>query len=398
MVQEAWFRYNASNKASSPQCKSLGGKLNDLIGKQDAAIIADPQGRIIFSKNADKNLIPASLLKILTALVALHYLGPDFRFKTEFYLDQDSNLKVKGYGDPLLTSEIIAEIAKGLGERLIKINDLVLDDSYFKQPIIIPGISSTAEPYDAPNGALCANFNTVCFKRTHNGSYVSAEPQTPLLSLALKRIKTSGLKEGRIVLSHQENDIILYTGHLLLCFMEKEGIQLSGRIRTGTVREEKDKLIFKYISRFSLKQVISNLLEYSNNFIANQLLMAAGAKAYGPPATLAKGVSATLSYAKNILKIENICIVEGSGISRANRMSAAHLYQILGKFEPYYLLMRKKDTEFYKTGTLSGIRTRAGYIKNGKKELYRFVVLINTPGKSTERIMEKLRQAVTSKP
>ena len=72
IVQEAWFRYNASNKASSPQCKSLGGKLNDLIGKQDAAIIADPQGRIIFSKNADKNLIPASLLKILTALVALH--------------------------------------------------------------------------------------------------------------------------------------------------------------------------------------------------------------------------------------------------------------------------------------------------------------------------------------
>ncbi len=387
-----------SDKVSSPHWKLLCSTTDELIGKKDAIIVSDPQGRIIFSKNADKNLIPASLLKILTALVSLHYLGPDYRFKTEFYLDEDSNLEVKGYGDPLLTSEIIAEIAKVLAERVIKINDLVLDDSYFKQPIIIPGISSSAEPYDAPNGALCVNFNTVYFKRDHNGSYVSAEPQTPLLPFALKRIKASGLQEGRIVLSHQENDIILYAGHLLFYFLEKEGIQLNGRIRSGRVRKEKDKLIFKYTAKFSLEQVISKLLEYSNNFTANQILIAAGAKAYGPPGTLEKGIRATATYAKDILKIENIRIVEGSGISKENRISAANLDQILREFEPYYLLMRKRDGEFYKTGNLNGINTRAGYLEDGKGELYRFVVLINTPGKSMESIMEKLRQSATINP
>ena len=65
------------------------GKLNslhNLIGNQDAILVADPQGKVIFSKNAGIQLIPASTLKILTALVALHYMGPDFRFATEFYL------------------------------------------------------------------------------------------------------------------------------------------------------------------------------------------------------------------------------------------------------------------------------------------------------------------------
>ena len=124
----------------------------------------------------------------------------------------------------------------------------------------------------------------------------------------------------------------------------------------------------------------------------------AGAKAYGPPGTLEKGIRATATYAKDILKIENIRIVEGSGISKENRISAANLDQILREFEPYYLLMRKRDGEFYKTGNLSGINTRAGYLEDGKGELYRFVVLINTPGKSMESIMEKLRQSATINP
>jgi D-alanyl-D-alanine carboxypeptidase/D-alanyl-D-alanine-endopeptidase (penicillin-binding protein 4) len=52
--------------------------------------------------------------------------------------------------------------------------------------------------------------------------------------------------------------------------------------------------------------------------------------------------------------------------------------------------MRHEGREFYKTGTLSGINTRVGYIENTKGQLYRFVVLMNTPGKSTRRIMRKL--------
>ncbi|MGD9177998.1 MAG: D-alanyl-D-alanine carboxypeptidase, partial [Desulfobacterales bacterium] len=68
-------------------------ELNALIGKSDSILVADAQGNILFSKNADQKRIPASILKIFTSLMALHYLGDDYRFPTEFYLDQHSNLK-----------------------------------------------------------------------------------------------------------------------------------------------------------------------------------------------------------------------------------------------------------------------------------------------------------------
>jgi serine-type D-Ala-D-Ala carboxypeptidase/endopeptidase (penicillin-binding protein 4) len=374
-------------------------ELNNFIGTHDAILVADPHGRIIFSKNAGMQLVPASVLKIFTALVALHYLGPEYRFATEFYQDQDSNLKIKGYGDPLLISETLIEIVNdltpGLDTKLKNINDLVLDGSYFKDPVLIPGVASTCEPYDAPNGALCVNFNTVNFRRDNNGAYVSAETQTPLLPFVLSRISASAMDRGRIILSPQKNEFTLYTGHLFLYFLKKKGIKSNGIIRMGRVKNKIDKLIFKYLSGFSFVQVVSKLLEYSNNFIANQLLIATGAKVYGPPGTLDKGIRAALTYTKNNLKIENLIIVEGSGISRKNRISAKSLYKILKVFEPYHSLMRRSGKAFYKTGTLKGINTRAGYVENAKGELYCFVVLLNTPGKSAKPIMDILLHDLT---
>jgi D-alanyl-D-alanine carboxypeptidase/D-alanyl-D-alanine-endopeptidase (penicillin-binding protein 4) len=370
----------------------------NLIGDHDAILVADHRGGILLSKNADKKLIPASTLKILTSLVAIHYMGPDYRFTTEFYLDNDSNLKIKGYGDPLLTSEILEEISKALGSRLDaehkKIKNIVLDDSYFKQPIIIPGITSSSEPYDAPNGALCANFNTVYFRRLENGKYVSAEEQTPLLPFALRKVKESKLNRGRIVFSHKENENTLYFGHLLKYFLEKEGVESNGDIRFGIVNKENDELLFSYTSCYLIKNIISKLLEHSNNFTANQLLIAAGAKLYGPPGTLDKGVLAAKDYAEKILNLKGLCIVEGSGISKKNRISAKSLYKTIEAFIPYHNLMQQKEREFYKTGTLKDINTRVGYIRGNKGELYSFVVMINTPGKSAEHIMKRLLNAL----
>ena len=124
--------------------------------------------------------------------------------------------------------------------------------------------------------------------------------------------------------------------------------------------------------------------------MANQLIIACGAKAYGPPGTLEKGVQAASAYAQNILKIDNIRFVEGSGISRKNRMSAGSFYKILKAFAPYHFLMPRMGKAFFKTGTLSGINTRAGYIENKEGRLYSFVVLLNTPGKSPKPMMDIL--------
>ena len=366
--------------------------LNRFIGKNDSILVVDSKGQIILAKNADIKRMPASILKIFTSLMALHYLGGDYRFPTEFYLDGQSNLKIKGYGDPLLISEVISKISQVLAVLLKNsqpLNDLVLDDSYFQQPLTIPGITSSAQPYDAPNGSLCVNFNTVSFKRTSQG-YVSAEPQTPLLPFVIKKIKASGLKQGRIVFSHSQNEIVLYAGKLFQYFFEKQGMRFKGKVKMGRINDNTDRLIFRYDSNSSLAEIVVKLLEHSNNFITNQLLIATGAKIIGPPGNLAKGVTIASDYAKEILNNEDITIVEGSGISRDDRISAVQMNQVLQEFLPYHYLMRRQGREFYKTGTLYGVSTRAGYIKRRNGEFYRYVIMFNTPGKSTDSLILRL--------
>ncbi len=362
--------------------------LEKLVGDKDSIVVEDPDGRIIYEKNAGKKLIPASTLKLLTSLAALNYLGPEYRFATEFYMDKDSNLKVKGYGDPLLTSEVLIEISKTLGSGVKHINDLVLDDSYFK-PTTIPGVTSSLEPYDSPNGALCANFNTVNFD-IFKGKPVSAEPQTPLLPFALKKINKSSIKAGRILLSSEQNENTLYAGHLLYHFLEKEGLKPKGKIIVGPVQQKTDSLILKYLSPFSIEEIISRLLLHSNNFIANQIVLAISAKINGQPGTLDKGVLAISDFAVNNLKIDDLTIVEGSGISRENRISAKSFLKILAAFEPYLDLMKHNGNEYYKTGTLTGISTRAGYIKRADGRLFKFVIMTNSNGNSAEKISKKL--------
>ncbi len=373
----------------------MAQELDDLkrfIGKNDSILVADTNGNIVLAKNAAEKRIPASILKIFTSLVALHYLADDYRFPTEFYLDKQSNLKIKGYGDPLLISEVVSKISQVLAVLLKNtqpLNDLILDDSYFQQPLTIPGITSSAQPYDAPNGALCVNFNTISFKRTSQG-YVSAEPQTPLLPFAIKKIKASGLNQGRIVFSHNKNEITLYAGNLFQYFLEKQGMRFNGKVKLGRINQKNDRLIFRYDSSSSLQEIVVKLLEHSNNFMTNQLLIATGAKIIGSPGTLAKGVAIASDYAKEMLDIENMTIVEGSGISRDNRVSAVQMVQVLQEFLPYYYLMRREGREFFKTGTLYGISTRAGYIKRTNGEFYRYVIMLNAPGKSTDSLILRL--------
>lgn len=361
-----------------------------LIGPKDALLVTAPDGSVILAANETAQRIPASTLKLLTSLVALHYLGPDYRFPTDFFMDKNQNLKIRGYGDPLLISEIIDAIGQKLARTLSRINDIVLDDTYFSQPLLIPGRSMSRQPYDAPNGALCVNFNTIKFNKNGAGRYMSAEPQTPLVPFVLLKIRASGVNSGRIVLSHHHNENVLYAGHLFIHFLNRSGIQCRGKVRTGKVTPETDRLILRYTSPFTLEKIIVKLLKHSNNYTANQLLIALGASVHGRPGNLQKGVQASLAYAEKILAIRGIRLVEGSGISRQNRISVLDMIRILTAFEPYRHLMMHSGREYYKTGSLNGIRTRAGYIERAEGGRYRFAVMMNTPGKSAEKVARLL--------
>jgi D-alanyl-D-alanine carboxypeptidase/D-alanyl-D-alanine-endopeptidase (penicillin-binding protein 4) len=396
----AWMVTVPAAAAASGQAQAISerlqAELSGRVGAQDAVMVVSPEGAVLARVNAARPLVPASILKILTALAALENLGPTYRFRTGFYMDCDDNLKIKGYGDPMLVSERLRTIAGILAAKRRRVNHLVLDDSYFKRPLRIPGRGSSAQPYDAPNGALCVNFNTVAFER-RDGTWISGEPQTPLLPYVVPKIAATGSSSGRITLAADGDEALTYTGRLFAYFLRGAGIETSGIVRRGVVRPETDRFLFDYRSEDDLSQVVRALLEFSNNFIANQLLLVMGATTHGAPGTIDKGLSVLKRFYRRDLGIPDGNIVEASGISRRNRITAQAMATILERFEPYYRLLRMEGRQYYKTGHLKGIRTRAGYLLDGGGARYRFVVMVNTPGKSTRGIMRAIEAAIAGK-
>ncbi|MDY6852246.1 MAG: D-alanyl-D-alanine carboxypeptidase, partial [Thermodesulfobacteriota bacterium] len=148
------------------------------LARGGAVMAADAAGNILLAHNPDKLLVPASTLKIVTAASALDALGPDYRFVTEFRLSPGSDLYVIGQGDPFLVSEELAVIARKLKSKgLAKVNRIFLDNSFFQKGLALHGTGRSLNPYDAYNGALCANFNTIFVRAGPGRKVVSAEPQ-----------------------------------------------------------------------------------------------------------------------------------------------------------------------------------------------------------------------------
>ncbi|OEU58509.1 MAG: hypothetical protein BAW33_01150 [Desulfobacterales bacterium C00003104] len=356
----------------------------DLLKENDSIVVADHSGRILLEKDADIKRIPASTLKILTVLAAFHFLGPDYRFITKFYTDDNANLKIRGYGDPLLISEVIEEISSVLARKISMCNSVIVDDSYFTNNSAIPGVSDSANPYDAPLSALSANFNTVFFKRNRKGEIVSAEPQTPIIPYLVDKIGKN-YKGDRISLFGNQHEAAIYTGHLLLHFLKENGVVCEETVQCGTILPE-DRLIYTYSAISTIREAAKGLFEFSNNFMANQIMLVLGAEVFGPPATLEKGRQAVLDYA-DTLGLSGIRVAEGSGISRQNRLSARDMLRILKEFEPCRRLLISRGLTYYKTGTLDGIQTRAGYMETDEGSSF-FVIFLNTPGGDADRLLD----------
>ncbi len=367
--------------------------LAENFSSQDALLVANSDGEVVFEKNKQKKCAPASVLKLLTSLAAIHHLGKSYRFQTEFYLDPEQNLKIKGYGDPMLVSEAWKEIADTLAPRVRWFKDLVLDDTYFFHDINIPGVGTSTNPYDAPNGALCSNFNTIFFKRDRAGNIISAEPQTPMTPLAIKKVRLLGLKTGRYNFSHNSREGALYAGELFVHFFRKSGGNFQGKIRLG-LTGARDKLVYTYKSAFALEDSLKKMLEFSNNFMANQIFIALGARVQGPPGTLEKGVRVVSRYAKEVLHLNDIAITEGSGISRKNRLSALDILAVLKAFEPHRALLSRKGQVLFKSGTLTDVRARAGYIECRSGRPYYFVILLNSPGQDIDALTANIAKAL----
>jgi len=175
--------------------------------------------------------------------------------------------------------------------------------------------------------------------------------------------------------------------------LEEAGNACQGEVRAGAVIPG-DRLVYTYKSAFTLAQALKKMFEFSNNFMANEILIALGARVHGPPGTLAKGVRVLSDFSRDVLRLSGVEIAEGSGISRKNRLSALDMLAVLRRFEPYRAVLVRDGRVLYKTGSLRGIRTRAGYVESRSGDPYYFVIFLNNSEADIDSILNCVKKSL----
>ncbi len=348
-----------------------------LALKNGGGLAIDETGKVLFDYRSDEKFMPASTLKVATAACALDTLGAEYRFMTDFYLTDDKVLVMKGYGDPFLVSEELSIIAANLKQAgLTKITGLLVDDTAFDPNIDLDGDSNSTNPYDALNGAVVANFNTIYVVK--NGSSVtSAEAQTPITPIARELAANLGGGKQRINLGKDKDRSARYAGELLVEFLKHEGVSVSGSVTRGEVPSDA-KEFYQHKSSKTVSHVVEDLLQYSTNFMANQLFLFVGAQTYGSPATEAKSTKTLQAFLANKVGWRDFTVTEGSGLSRKNQVTPKHMIALLKYFEPHAGLLPIKEGLFRaKTGTLTGASTLIGYFNTSSGHRVMFALMVN---------------------
>lgn len=350
-------------------------------------LVMDADGKELVAQNADEPFVPASVTKIVTAWLAMEVLGGDYRFKTSFYLDKARVLYVRGGGDPMLVSEELALLAPKLVEAIGKkpLAGIVIDTSYQPSNLRIPGVEDSNRSYDALNSAFAVNFNTINAVKRGN-KVESAETQTPITPIAISQFRARGPNgRGRISLAQDPAVSVQYAGELLAAFITKAGGSVKGKISTGRIpaghspsKTGVDALLPVYVHSQSrtLAEILTDMLRGSNNYIANQVFLEIGGQRSGGPVSLEK----SLKIAREILAKHDLAkaiqLEEGSGLSRDNRFTARGLAKVLNLFAPHADLLVSSKDNAYKTGTLEGVRTLAGYANTASHGRVRFVIAL----------------------
>ena len=373
--------------------------LSELIQK-GAYGVSDEQGNLLAGCNTDTPYIPASILKVPTALAAFALLGADYRFKTRFYTDSQDNLYIMGFGDPLLISEEISRIWGELKLRGVqRINSIYIDNSNFALEKRVPGRETSNNPYDAPVGSVVVNFNSVAVRVTKNRRILSDEKQTP--TLAIMREIARNYLPGHYRLNicrgkcETEQQMARYTTELFRALQKKT--EISGKGDSGIKKVPADaRLVYEHQNSKDLEYLTSSFLKYSSNFIANLVYLTCGAKKYGYPATWEKADRAVHEEMVSQLGEETASAIfheEGAGLSRNNRITARAMLEVLKVFRPYAYLMRKREGVLTKSGSMKGIYNYAGYLNDGNA----YVILLNQQRNARIGVLRLLKKQYDSK-
>jgi len=386
--------------------------------------------------NAAVPMNPASVMKLVTTYSALELLGPAYTWKTEVYAD-GANLIFKGYGDPKLNLESFWMLLRGLRARGLRElqGDIVLDHTYFAPQAEAAFDDDVYRPYNVAPDALLVNFKSLRFLFSPNGASgtvrVSAEPALPGLEIAnsLRLAEGSACPDGRAfreriqaefrprpprasfagtypaACGEREMNVALYPPQDYIAAMIRQLWSEMGGTWHGEVREgvtpPNARLIYSHESE-PLADVVRDINKFSNNVMARQLYLTIAAETAGAPAR----PEAAFTSIKKLLetrgvKAPELVMENGSGLSRSERISAAHLAALLqaawrSAVMPEFAaslpvvaadgtMKRRLRGEgiarqaHIKTGLLNDARTMAGYVLDRSGRRHVVVMLINHP-------------------
>ncbi len=421
-------------------------------------VIASPNGRILAQLNSRAKMTPASLTKIVTAAAVLEKMPIGHQFETTLLSSApvvngvlEGPLYLRGGGDPGFVSQTMwCLVDTFLRTGIKKINgNIVVDDSRFDDVRFDPSRDQTLidRAYDAPIGAMTFNWSAVnVFVRpgfkVGAPARVYVDPQNTYIRL-VNRARTS--RYGRTRLSvinenikndhltgHHETVVVsgeiplgapefvayrsivhpaIWSGYQLKAFLRERGITVTGAVRHGkTPRGAK---ILAVQKSKPIDELVSEMMKYSNNFMAEILTKDLGVQEKGPPGTMDKGMAVIHEFLNSLhFKPQNYVMISPSGISHKNKFRPIDLLRVLEhvrrRFEIYpeyvsslpiggvdgTLRIWLRGTEHLgvvraKTGTLDGVVGLGGYVGTRSGHLYEFVFLFNgTPtGAGRARIL-----------
>ena len=390
----------------------------------------------LISLNAKQAMNPASTMKLLTTYAGLELLGPAYTWKTEAWLDGElkdgvlhGDLVLKGYGDPKFTIEQfwlwLAELrARGLREIH---GNLVLDRSFFDLPPHDPAAfdNDPVRAYNVGPDALLLNFNTLRLRYLPDGGKLNVITEPPLDGIRLDNRLTPGPAGGcdgwddRVIVQPSGDSIVLQGGYpgecgerehnlsvmshtryveaMFRALWKELGGTLNGELREGTTRGDA-KLFSTHYSE-PLSAIIRDINKFSNNVMARQLFLTLGAS---DKSSIDRSVQVMQDWLqKQQLDFPELVLENGAGLSRTERISAAHLAQLLqhaaahplsAEFEASLPILgmdgsvkkRLKESPsaghaHLKTGTLEGVKTIAGYVRSKSGKEWVVVFFINHP-------------------
>ena len=264
-----------------------------------AAVAVDlTTGKPLFMRNPDLSLAPASNEKLPVTFAALRELGTSYRFRTEVLgrgqqigATWQGDIFLKGFGDPTLTSGGINRLAAQIGALgITQISGRVLgDESWFDARRTAPGWKP--------------DF------------YISESP--PLSALVVDR----AVYDGRIAV----RPALAAAGQLRRA-LRRHGIA-SGRVGLG--RAPVGSTALAQVESAPLPAILQEMDRESDNFTAELMLKELGAE-IGRSGTTAAGaavVRGTLAAAG--VPLAGVSIVDGSGLSLDDRLTAQALGAIL---------------------------------------------------------------------